>query len=231
MGSPCRISSRNTSGVIGVTWFKPAKLWAAIICVNRKRIHLGYFHDFESAVVARKNAEKKYFNQNYRMRPVRQVEKLSDCIKIPLTRGFYAYCDLDDFHLVNEKNWHVIPARKNNIFYAATQEPKTNKLIQMHRLILGLTDHKIEVDHIDHDGLNNRRNNLRTANDSQQLWNQRRGKMRGVTFKDGKWQARLSVYKKRLFLGRFPTKEEALNAYKVASKKYCKGFECYEDMP
>ena len=50
----------NTSGVTGVMWFTPANLWTARIMHNKKVIDLGYFRNFEDAVLARRKAEKKY---------------------------------------------------------------------------------------------------------------------------------------------------------------------------
>jgi len=55
------IRSDNTSGVKGVCWHDRQKAWASTIFVNGKTKHLGYFTDFELAVVARKAAERKYF--------------------------------------------------------------------------------------------------------------------------------------------------------------------------
>ena len=50
----------NTSGHIGVYWFKPSKKWHAQIMVDGKSIHLGYFDDFDAACAAREEAKKKY---------------------------------------------------------------------------------------------------------------------------------------------------------------------------
>ena len=58
-----KLFSNNTSGVTGVCWNKAANKWAAHIRINKKRIHLGYFNDFEDAVKARKEAEEKYFGE------------------------------------------------------------------------------------------------------------------------------------------------------------------------
>ena len=38
-------------------------LWVAYISINYKQITLGYFHDFNDAVKARKQAEEKYFGE------------------------------------------------------------------------------------------------------------------------------------------------------------------------
>ena len=57
--------SHNTSGVSGVTYTKQNGKWQVRIGINNKRIHLGYFDEYEEAVKVRKEAEKKYY-QNYR---------------------------------------------------------------------------------------------------------------------------------------------------------------------
>ena len=56
----------NTSGVMGVYWDKTYSEWAAKICLNGKLKKLGFFESFESAVAARKSAEKLYdFHPNH----------------------------------------------------------------------------------------------------------------------------------------------------------------------
>lgn len=59
----CSISKNNTSGIIGVYWNKRNNNWRASITVDRKRIELGSFKNKEDAIVARLNAEKKYFGE------------------------------------------------------------------------------------------------------------------------------------------------------------------------
>ena len=55
--------SNNTSGFTGVIWDKKSQIWVANICINYKRIYLGRFHNKDDAIVARLNAEKKYFKE------------------------------------------------------------------------------------------------------------------------------------------------------------------------
>jgi hypothetical protein len=55
-----KLSVKNTSGQTGVFWFKPASLWAASIHVGGRKLSLGYFHNFDAAVIARKAAEVEH---------------------------------------------------------------------------------------------------------------------------------------------------------------------------
>lgn len=57
------IRSNNKSGVTGVYWSKSHNKWCSSITVNYKKIHLGYFENFNDAVDARKKAENKYFGE------------------------------------------------------------------------------------------------------------------------------------------------------------------------
>ena len=53
------VRCNNTSGVPGVEWYKLKKIWRATICFKGKRYYLGCYHNFEDAVTARKEAEKR----------------------------------------------------------------------------------------------------------------------------------------------------------------------------
>lgn len=56
-------STRNTSGAVGVYWYKASSNWRAFIQVNGKQIHLGSFTDFGEAVAIRREAEIRYFGE------------------------------------------------------------------------------------------------------------------------------------------------------------------------
>lgn len=65
----------NTSGVSGVSWLKRRKRWQARIMVDNLQISLGVFHDFNDAVAARLEAEKRYgFHRNHGRQPVTASE-------------------------------------------------------------------------------------------------------------------------------------------------------------
>lgn len=60
------LGSNNTSGALGVWFEKRRNKWAVEIKVDRKKIHIGQFENFEDAVAARKTAEVKYgFHENH----------------------------------------------------------------------------------------------------------------------------------------------------------------------
>ena len=58
-----KIANNNTSGVTGVCFITKDQKYFAYIHVNKHRINLGYYKNFEDAVQARKQAEKKYFGE------------------------------------------------------------------------------------------------------------------------------------------------------------------------
>ena len=58
-----KLFKNNTSGVMGVRWYKRTQKWRAQI---NRTVHLGYFSDFRDAVAARKVAERKYgYHKNH----------------------------------------------------------------------------------------------------------------------------------------------------------------------
>ena len=63
------LSRVNTSGVRGVSWFKPTSKWVACIGVGGKKKTLGYFGSIAEAEVCRANAEQRYFGE-FSPRPV-----------------------------------------------------------------------------------------------------------------------------------------------------------------
>ena len=58
-----KLHKNNTSGVSGVTFNERSQCWVARIGYKMKRIYLGSFTNYEDAVNARREAEKKYFGE------------------------------------------------------------------------------------------------------------------------------------------------------------------------
>src|SRR3546814_3106867 len=96
-------------------------------------------------------------------------------------------------------------------------------MLMMHRLIMN-APRGVEVDHINGNGLDNRRENLRLASTSQNQMNRKRTRsacgFKGVTFNKGcgKWQAQIKRAGKNIYLGLHETPERASAAYKGAAK-------------
>ena len=56
-----KLRADNTSGIKGVSWRKESKKWVAQITFKKKRYNLGSYDNIEDAMIARKNAEEKFF--------------------------------------------------------------------------------------------------------------------------------------------------------------------------
>lgn len=155
------------------------------------------------------------------IRPIRVEGQLA---YVPLTQGYEAVIDAADVHLVEGCSWHV--QVRDHTVYVIRNDYSTGKqrTIRMHRVLMGKPE-GFEVDHIDGDGLNNRRSNLRVATKAQNQHNQRLARHNTSGFKGvgwhkrvGKWAARITLQGKMRHLGYFGTPEEASAAYASASK-------------
>lgn len=139
--------------------------------------------------------------------------------EIQLSQGLIARVDDEDFAELSKYNWYASMNRKH---YARRHQMINGKKtkIYMHRQVLGVEDPKVFVDHIDGDGLNNCRSNLRRASHSENLANvfKRSGtssKYRGVNYRksSGKWQVQIQHQGKLYFVGSFVDEDEAARAY------------------
>ncbi len=148
--------------------------------------------------------------------------------KIPLTRGMFALVDDEDYEELSKYRWCAV--RSRNTYYALRNSHRDvngkQYNILMHRVIIG-TPIGMETDHIDGDGLNNQRYNLRICTKQENQRNRRNPSnntsgYKGVSFRNrtGRWQARIDINGKTTHLGMFSTPEEAHSAYCEAAKKY-----------
>lgn len=58
-----KVNTRNTSGMTGVSWYKPRQMWRAQINLNGKRKSLGVYETKEEAATAYKNASVAAFGE------------------------------------------------------------------------------------------------------------------------------------------------------------------------
>ncbi len=144
-------------------------------------------------------------------------------MEIKLTKGYFATIDDADAHLVVGYSWQA-SVHAGHV-YARRASSQRHRHILMHRVILGLTDDsKIEADHIDGNGLNNKRANLRRSSRKQNARNRKvqqnnTSGFKGVSFHRGaqKWRAQIKVDGKDRYLGVFSTAEAAAEAYDDAA--------------
>lgn len=137
--------------------------------------------------------------------------------EVELTKGRVAIVDDEDFALVSRYSWHF-----NSYGYAGARERGTQRSLLMHRVIMNAPP-GVDVDHINHDGLDNRRLNLRLCTRSQNNANMRPprpGQFKGVWKRRGeRYQARIQVTGKDTVLGTFGSAEEAARAYDAAARE------------
>ena len=156
---------------------------------------------------------------------------------IPLTQGQVAIVDAEDYDRISAFKWFAMWNRCTRSFYAGRNVPSsTNKhkqtTVSMHREILG-SEKGTPVDHRNHDTLDNRRRNLRSATCAENCRNARiritnRSGAKGVSLhKDTKkWIARIQVDKVQRFLGHFQSVESAHAAYVDAAMDLHGEFAC-----
>ena len=150
--------------------------------------------------------------------------------EIKLSQGKIALIDDEDYELVSVHKWHAWKTKRSRTYYARSNIRSENgnyTVIYMHRLITGVVNQSIEIDHDDHDGLNNRRYNLKTANREQNCRNVRKhlgclSEYKGVSWhnQSKSWRARIRIDKRQIHLGLFVLEVEAAKAYNEAACKY-----------
>lgn len=143
------------------------------------------------------------------------------------------YFDESDYDLISKYKW-AVNGRPDHLYVQSTKYYGKRKygairceITLMHRLLMGMEKFSGIVDHIDGNGLNNKRENLRIVTHQQNMCNRKADKMgasglKGVYWVKNikKWEARISHNKKQVIGGYFLTKKEAAIKYNELATQY-----------
>lgn len=145
--------------------------------------------------------------------------------QIPLTRGKFTLVDDSDYYKLMRYKWyaHKIGIKDKYYAYRSIVKEKKGFSIGMHQQILGFPPQM--CDHVNGNGLDNRRENLRPATNQQNQHNQsiiKKGssKYKGVSRHPGynlktHWRTRITINNKQKYLGSFLTEKEAAIRYDI----------------
>jgi len=150
-------------------------------------------------------------------------------VLIPLSQGKFAMVDDEDAGRVLQFRWHADAHHRNNgpeLIYASShillENGKRTKQ-RLHRFIVGAKPGE-RCDHVDGNGLNNTRSNLRICSQAENCRNSRgraglSSQYKGVCWNGqrNKWQADISINNKTQYLGLFTNETDAARAYDTAA--------------
>jgi hypothetical protein len=140
---------------------------------------------------------------------------------IPLSKGYSAIVDDDDYEPLMRHKWYANVA--SGTVYAMRKDG-SRKCHYMHRDLMDAPRGYV-VDHIDRNGLNNTKANLRVATHSQNFCNRKpkegaASKFLGVSKNRNKWVARIRIGGVQRTLGRYENEQEAALAYDRAAREF-----------
>jgi len=162
--------------------------------------------------------EVKFCNTRIRANRLGVVERF-------FKKGNNQFCEC------SKNKWTIIK-NCNNTHNGYNKFEIDRTMIRRHRLIMSIFNPKFnindslqQIDHINHDRLDNRLENLRVVNNQQNCCNAKN--TNGCYFNNRyqKWNSQITENKIRKHIGLFPTKEEAHEAYLIeANKRYKRVF-------
>lgn len=147
--------------------------------------------------------------------------------RICLQKGVYALVDAIDAERVRKFTWAAV-SRGGRTMYARTHSSRLGKNWQLlHRFIMDVPP-GVLIDHVNGNGLDNRRANLRIATPLENSRNSyvmskegKTSRFKGVSFAEGRWVAGIRVCGESIYLGSFKEEIDAARAYdRAACEKF-----------
>ena len=146
--------------------------------------------------------------------------------KIKLSQNKIAIVDDEDYEMLIKHKWYANKLKHK--WYVNTNVRIANKrtVIRMHRMILK-PNTNVQVDHINGNSLDNRKDNLRLCNNAENMRNRDKPRnntsgYKGVTWNKDmkKWQAQIMVNYINIILGYYKDIKKAARVYNEAALKY-----------
>lgn len=168
----------------------------------------------------------------------------SKVIEIPLTKGYVAIVDEVDADLVYSRPRWSVRVKRNTAYVSRMTKPFIKRIgttqylhILIFERILGRSLTKGEkIDHINRNGLDCRRNNLRLATHQQNIRNSKlssanKSGYKGVWIKRGLWVASITIDGKHIIIGSYATALDAAIAYNKKATQCFGEFAYINDIP
>lgn len=201
-------------------------LWSCICdCGNKKAVWPGSLKSGNSKSCG--CLQKEISSEKNSNALAREVVFLETTVEIPLSGGGVTIVDRDDYDLVKSFRWWNW--KTGNSSYARTKRmvDSASYCLLLHRIIMNPAP-DMQVDHINGNGLDNRKCNLRICTQKENIRNSRKksnslsSKYKGVCWKtrEGKWWSSIIVDGHRKHLGYFTAEIDAAIAYNKAASIY-----------
>lgn len=160
-------------------------------------------------------------------------------VQIPLTGDVFAIIDECDYEKVVAHAWKPLKTRIGKFYVMRMKrENGRSETVYLHRFLMGLEKgNKTCVDHVDGNGLNNSRSNIRLCNPSQNGANRKTTRIRpksssyrGVYVSGDRWKAEIIVDYSKKYLGIYEDERIAAIAYNEAARRYFGPFAFQNDV-
>ncbi len=137
-----------------------------------------------------------------------------------MIKGHEVLVDDEDLPLIRKYSWHISANHKRHYAHAWGGRAHGRKIISMHRLLMGFPAQ--QIDHINGNGLDNRRLNIRLCSKAENLRNRNRrigaSGFRGVRIVGSRYVAQIQINGKKYQRCGFRDAESAARAYDEMSK-------------